>query len=318
MRASEAVVEQPAPSGRVDPAVTEIAFKVDVCNHRALHVGLPGILRILDRVGVTASLFVAFGPDHSGRAIRRIFRRGFVKKMIRTRAPRMYGLRTLLNGTLLPAPLVGESGAEALRAADESGHAVGLHGYDHVSWQDHVGEMSADALRRSYAQAISLFERTLGRPPAFTGAPGWQVSPLSLLVQDEFGFAWASDCRGGEPFFPALAGRRSSTIQIPTTLPTSDELLGAGIAPLSGLSDWYDRHVVENRLNVVGLHAEAEGIHFASWLRDWLASLRDQGTQFVSLSDVAARERDVAPLRRIAPAEIPGRVGVVAGPEQVG
>ena len=30
---------------------TEVALKVDVCNHRALHVGLPELLRTLDRAG---------------------------------------------------------------------------------------------------------------------------------------------------------------------------------------------------------------------------------------------------------------------------
>jgi len=96
---------------------TEIALKVDVCNHRALHAGLPALLRTLDRAGARASIFVAFGPDNSGKAIRRIFRRGFLSKMLRTRAPRMYGVRTLLSGTLLPAPNVGESAAALLRAA---------------------------------------------------------------------------------------------------------------------------------------------------------------------------------------------------------
>jgi undecaprenyl phosphate-alpha-L-ara4FN deformylase len=294
---------------------TEVAFKVDVCNHRALHEGLPELLRTLDRTGACASIFVAFGPDNSGKAIRRIFRRGFLTKMLRTRAPRMYGFRTLLLGTLLPAPRVGESGAAILRAAEAAGHPVGLHGFDHVGWQDGVAAMDESALRASYAQSCELFAHTLGRAPRFSGAPGWQITPASLRVQDDLGFAFASDCRDGAPFYPALAGGRARTLQIPTTLPTSDELLGAGAARADDLDRWYDAHLVPDRLNVIGLHAEAEGIHFAAWLRRWLDALRARGLAFVSLGDVAERERERATTRRVVAREIPGRVGPVACPE---
>jgi undecaprenyl phosphate-alpha-L-ara4FN deformylase len=291
---------------------TEVAFKIDVCNHRALHAGLPELLRSLDRAGAPASLFVAFGPDHSGRAIRRIFRPGFLTKMWRTRAPRMYGVRTLLLGTLLPAPDVGESGSALLRGAEAAGHSVGLHGFDHVGWQDGVAAMDDAALRASYARAFAAFAETLGHEPRFSGAPGWQITPASLSVQDELGLAFASDCRGGAPFYPALASGRARTLQIPTTLPTSDELLASGVARTRDLASWYDAHLADGCLNVIGLHAEAEGIHFADWLRSWLERLRARGVSFVSLAEVAVRECGRAATRRVVARELPGRVGAVA------
>jgi len=134
-------------------------------------------------------------------------------------------------------------------------------------------------------------------------------------VQDELGLAFASDCRGGAPFYPALASGRARTLQIPTTLPTSDELLAAGAARTRDLADWYDAHLAPDRLNVVGLHAEAEGIHFAEWLRRWLDALRARAVAFVSLPEVAERERERAATRRIVARELPGRVGPVACPE---
>ena len=82
-------------------------------------------------------------------------------------------------------------------------------------------------MRASYAQSCELFAETLGHAPRFSGAPGWQITAASLRVQDELGFAFASDCRDGAPFYPALDGWRARTLQIPTTLPTSDELLAA-------------------------------------------------------------------------------------------
>ena len=294
---------------------TEVALKIDVCNHRALHTGLPELLRTLDRAGAPASIFVSFGPDNSGKAIRRLFRRGFLSKMLRTRAPRMYGVRTLFFGTLLPAPPVGESAAALLRAAEAAGHAVGLHGFDHVGWQDGVAAMDEAGVRASYARSLQLFAQTLGHEPRFSGAPGWQITAASLRVQDELGFAFASDCRDGAPFYPALDGGRARTLQIPTTLPTSDELLAASAARACDLAGWYDAHLVPDRLNVVGVHAEAEGIHNALWLRRWLDALRARAVVFVSLPEVADRERERAATRRVVARELPGRVGPVACPE---
>src|SRR5204862_143685 len=91
--------------------------------------------------------------------------------MLRTRAPRMYGVRTLLLGTVLPAPSVGESAPDLLRAAQAAGHPVGLHGFDHVGWQDGVAAMDEAALRASYARSFDLFTQALGRElPGRAGA----------------------------------------------------------------------------------------------------------------------------------------------------
>jgi peptidoglycan/xylan/chitin deacetylase (PgdA/CDA1 family) len=292
----------------------EIALKVDVCNRRSLSDGVPGLLDLLAGFDVPASFFVAFGPDNSGKAIRRIFRPGFLKKMVRTRAPRMYGFRTLLYGTLLPPPAVGESAPDLLRRVEGAGHEVGLHGFDHVGWHDGVAGMSEAQVRASYQRAAELFEAGLGHAPRFSGVPGWQVTPTSLAVQDEFDFEFASDTREGAPFYPRAHGDRLRTLQVPTTLLTSDEILGAGEADTGGLAAWYATRLPAGGPHVIGLHAEAEGIHFQDWLREFLGIARERGAQFLRLSQVAARTRDDARVRDFERREIPGRSDPVACP----
>ena len=288
-----------------------IGLKVDVCNRRSLKEGVPGLLRTLGEFGVRASFFVAFGPDNSGKAVRRIFRRGFLRKMIRTRAPSTYGLKTLLYGTLLPAPLVGESLPQLLNQIKEARHEVGLHGWDHVGWHDRLPRMTLDDVRASMSRASQLFEQSLGSPPLFSGAPGWQVTPASLQAQDEYGFAFASDCRGQKPFYPRVAGAVLKTLQIPTTLPTSDELLGVDGMNEQALADYYLHSLHQDSVNLLGLHAEMEGLRYAGWLRAFLARALEAGAQFSLLSEIARQESAVAAPDDLLCREISGETEVV-------
>ncbi|HEY7321760.1 MAG TPA: polysaccharide deacetylase family protein [Candidatus Binatia bacterium] len=290
----------------------KIALKVDVCNRRAFEQGVPGLLRILGEFGVQASFFVAFGPDNSGKAVRRIFRRGFLKKMIRTRAPSTYGLKTLLYGTLLPAPMVGEALPQLLRQIEQARHEVGLHGWDHVGWHDGLARMTPNDVRDSLSRASRLFEQSLGSPPVFSGAPGWQATPVSLQAQDQYGFVFASDCRGQKPFYPRVSGTVLKTLQIPTTLPTSDELLGINGMNEEALADHYLRNLRQDSINLLGLHAEMEGLRYTAWLRAFLARSLAAGAQFSLLSEIAQQESFVAPPDEVLRREIPGRAGTVA------
>lgn len=290
----------------------KIALKVDVCNRRSLEGGVPSLLRILGEFGVQASFFVTFGPDNSGKAVRRVFRRGFLKKMIRTRAPSTYGLKTLLYGTLLPAPLVGEALPQLLMQIKEARHEVGLHGWDHVGWHDGLARMALADVQESFGRASRLFEQSLGSRPLFSGAPGWQVTPTSLQVQDEYGFAFASDCRGHKPFYPCVAGTVLKTLQIPTTLPTSDELLGRDRMNERALADYYLRSLREDCVNLLGLHAEIEGLSYAGWLRTFLAASLRCGAHFLLLSEIAQHERASATADELVHRKIPGRAGTVA------
>lgn len=290
----------------------EISLKVDVCNRRALEEGVPGLLPVLAEFGVRASFFVAFGPDNSGKAIRRIFRRGFVKKMIRTRGLTTYGFKTLLYGTLLPAPAVGDAFPDLLRNIESAGHEVGIHGWDHVGWHDCLSRMAAEEIRESYGRPVLMFERMLRRKPSFSGVPGWQVNSNSLRIQEDWGFVYASDCRGHHPFYPRVDGAILTTLQIPTTLPTSDEILGTPGINEDTIAGYYLDNLRQDRVNVLGLHSEFEGLRYAGWLRAFLAASVQRRAQFPLLSEIAQRVAGSAPVDEVVQLEIPGRAGPVA------
>ena len=85
-----------------------VALKVDCDTLEGTREGVPRLLEMFAARGIRATFFFTLGPDRSGVAVRRVFtRKGFLRKMIRSRAPALYGWRTMLYGTLLPAPMIG-------------------------------------------------------------------------------------------------------------------------------------------------------------------------------------------------------------------
>src|SRR5213078_2661490 len=153
-------------------------------------------------------------------------RPSFLLKMWRTNPFRLYGVRTLLSGTLLPALPVGAGAPALLRQIADEGHEVALHGWDHVGWQDRIDRLAPSAIRGDLTGAARAFVAIFGQPPRASAAPGWRTTPEALVIQEAWGLRYASDTRGTRPFRPWVAGGPLKTIQVPTTLPTMDELLG--------------------------------------------------------------------------------------------
>ncbi len=143
-----------------------LGIKVDVDTLRGYTVGVPRLLELFAKHELRASIFFSLGPDNSGKAVRRVFRRGFISKMIRTKAPSTYGLKTLLYGTLLPAPMIVDSDPGILRRAHKEGHDCGVHAWDHVLVQDQLDAMTEEQFEALYRKAASKYEEILGSKPA--------------------------------------------------------------------------------------------------------------------------------------------------------
>jgi undecaprenyl phosphate-alpha-L-ara4FN deformylase len=291
---------------------TTIALKVDVDTYVGTRDGVPRLLDILERFGIRATFYFSMGPDNSGKAIRRIFtRKGFLKKMLRTKAPSVYGFRTLLYGTLLPAPQIGTSFPDVLRETARRRHEVGIHCWDHVKWHDYLPWLPKPVTALELGRASALFEEILGYRARTTAAPGWTVSPDSLEIQDAMGLDYCSDSRGAAPFFPVMAGRRFRTLQVPTTWPTMDELLGEGNITAANINDHY-LSLVRPGLNVHTIHAELEGNAVTGVFTDLLERLTGLGVRFVTMAEAAAEFGAGAADAPLAMGELPGRAGLVA------
>lgn len=293
----------------------QLAIKIDVDTERGTRLGVPGLLEILGKYDLHATFLFSLGPDNTGRAIRRIFRPGFLKKISRTSVVEIYGWRTLLNGIFWPGPHIGQRHGDLMRQVRDKGHEVGIHCYDHVRWQDGLRAMTMSQVRNELTRARNVFRDVFEEEATTAGAAGWQANNKSLQAYDEAGFLYGSDCRGQTPFFPKTAKQVFRTLQIPTTLPTLDELLGRPEYPLEGLVDHYISLLQPHNLNVLTIHTELEGMLYKDWFEGVLKACKEKGVQFVLLADIARsllKNRESIPVCEVIQAEIDGRSGTLA------
>ncbi len=298
----------------------EVALKIDVDTHQGLRDGVPRLARMLAAEGVAASFYIAMGPDNSGRAAVRVLRNpGFLRKMRRTKAVRMYGLRTVLSGTLLPARPIALAFPNIVRGLKRSGFEVGVHGWDHVRWQDGIDKLGEDGIRAELGEAFEAYRAIFRERALAFAAPGWRTNPIALKVLDSMKLSYRSDTRGRTPFRCRVDGEVLDTLEIPTTLPTLDEVMGReDLRNAAAVLEFYLARFDADRLNVHTLHAETEGMAELTSFTALVRALKERGAKFVRLKEVAARLGAAElPVCEVVRATLPGRAGWVAaqGPD---
>jgi undecaprenyl phosphate-alpha-L-ara4FN deformylase len=295
-----------------------IGLKVDVDTLRGTREGVPRLMTLFKRYGVDATFYFSVGPDNTGRAMRRVFRKGFAKKVARTSVLKHYGLKTLLYGVLLPGPDIGRSAGAVMRSVHDAGFEVGLHTYDHVRWQDYVAKATPAWTRVEFERGLSAFERVFGFLPQSHAAAGWQINAHGLELEQEYGMRYASDTRGGPPFFPVLAQGISSCPQLPTTLPTFDEILGVDGVDESSIADAVFRLSAaaagpSDNLQVFTLHAELEGMLLLHAFESLLMKWRESGALITRMAKIHERAmRRPLPAQAVVMGEVAGRSGLLA------
>lgn len=227
-----------------------LGLKIDVDTHQGMMRGVPRLLDLLAQEQLHGTFYLSIGPDASGRAIFQMLRNPrFLKKMVATRAPSLYGYRTALYGTLLPSPMIALAFPELVRRILSEGHEVQFHAWDHRRWQDGLLSRSTDWIRRWFERGIEGFNALTGQHPTSFGAPAWLIDDRVLSILKEYPFQYLSCTRAKAPFVHAENG----LLEIPSDLPCFEETgcdLGEG--PIL-------QQLEEGALHVLPLHAEVEG-----------------------------------------------------------
>lgn len=277
-----------------------IALKVDADTYRGTLSGVPALIELLQRYDAHGTFFFSLGPDHGGRENRP------------HSLNRYYDLSTRLYGRLLPAPNIGSRCTEILRKTRESGFEVGIHAWDRVNWEQKIQTAENPWVEAEMNKACNGFADIFSETARAHGAAGWRMNRHALRLTQRLGFAYASDCRGNHPFIPVIDGEIVACPQLPTTLPTLDEILA--LEPGNSPEQAADRILQLSSAipgdHVFTLRAELEGMKFATTLERLLAEWKNHDYQIVALRDIySTLNINELPRHSVDFSEIPGRPG---------
>ena len=298
----------------------KLALKVDVDTYRGTREGVPRLIEILKRHDASATFLFSLGPDHTGRAIKRMLRPGFLKKVSRTSVVSHYGLKTLLYGTLLPGPDIGRACAAIMRRVRDEGFEVGIHTWDHVKWQDGIAGADQAWTETQMRLAADRYQDVFGQSAHVHGAAGWQMNVHAFRMTQRLGFEYCSDTRGTHPFVPVIRAEPVACAQLPTTLPTLDELIGTGSVTVANAAETLIAAAEHPRPtgHVYTLHAELEGGRLTGVFEAMLDGWKALGYELVAMRQMYASLRmPELPRHEVVTGEIAGRTGQLAlqGPE---
>jgi undecaprenyl phosphate-alpha-L-ara4FN deformylase len=289
----------------------KVGLRIDVDTFRGTKIGVPNLCRTLAKHDIRASFFFSVGPDNMGRHLWRLLRPGFFIKMLRTKAANLYGWDILFKGTFRPGPIIGERLAPVIISAAQEGHEIGLHAWDHHAWQVHIDTMDRDAIRRALGKGFELLTRILGEPPVCSAAPAWKCTDSVLIEKNRIPFIYNSDCRGKRIFYPVVDGKKLSQPQIPVTLPTYDEVVGNKGISDANYNPYLLSLIAPEKLNVLTVHAEVEGISCASMFDQFLKKARSKGISFNPLGAFLQAETAIDGASMVS-GKVPGRDGWIS------
>jgi peptidoglycan/xylan/chitin deacetylase (PgdA/CDA1 family) len=229
-----------------------------------------------------------------------------------------YGVKTLLYGTLVPGPDIGRRAGDVMRSVRDEGFDVGVHCWDHVKWQDGLYGACAEWTAKQMQLACERFTDIFKEPPLTHGAAGWQMNVDSLRLTQTLGFQYCSDGRGVFPHLPVWNAELVRCPQLPTTLPTLDELIGSDDVTEANVSETLLAMTATTPASPVAaahvftLHAELEGMLLAPVLEQLIIGWKTQGYRITSMRGLYDTLQPLAlPRCEVGPGTIPGRSGTV-------
>lgn len=263
----------------------KLGLKVDVATSRGTREGVPRLVELLARHHAGATFFFTLGRE------------------------------PLFGQTWLTGNDVGRRCANQMRAARSAGFEAGIRAFDGARWRQVIRGEDAARTWREMQSACKRFEEIFGEPALAHSAADWQMNRHAYRLTQRLGFRYSSDTRGVCPFVPVCNAEIIACPQLPTTLPTLDELIGFNGVTTDNAAD----HMLRLSAmpppggHVYTLRAELEGMKLAPVFEKLLIGWRAQGYVPVALRDLAD-DINVARLPRhcVIDGNIPGRAVTVA------
>ena len=277
-----------------------IALKIDVDTYPGARTGAPALAELLQHHDAQATFFFSLGPDQSGRdSSAESLKFGL-------------GLPSRLYGRALPAPNIGARCRVILKSIGDAGFETGVRAWNRVRWEQQILTADNCLAEIEMDRAYQRFQEVFGAAPSAIAAPGWRASRHVLRLEQRKGFQYASDCRGSCPFLPVVEGESVACVQIPTTLPTLDELMSVepGLTPDQAMERVLQLSRAIPGDHVFTLRAELEGMKFLAPFERLLTQWQTEGCSLVTLRQI----RETLDLGRLEThsvklGNVPGRKG---------
>ncbi len=276
-----------------------LGLKIDVDTYEGMKRGVPRLLDSFSELAIKGTFYLSMGPDASGLAVLQLLKNPmFLKKMLRSNAPGLYGFKTALYGTLLPSPMIAMFFPGLVRRIVAEGHEVQFHAWDHRRWQDSLPRRSEQWIRDWFDKGMTAFRNLTGQNASSFGAPAWLIDDRVMKIVGDYGFSYLSCTRAREPFL-----HEGLTIpEIPSDLPCFEELgvKTAGEKILSLLA--------KGGLHVLPVHAEAEGGIWNTHFMQLMAEIKKMPYTFSRLHEInESLKGDRLDIRKYGMALLPGR-----------
>jgi len=263
-----------------------IGLRVEAHTLAGTRDGIAPLVELLKAHDAGATFLFTLGPDGSGRQLRRYLLGRLVG---REREPLLasYSRRALLDGWLVPVPLISRRCAESMRAARDAGFEVGIHAYDRAAWLQHALGADGAWTRKEMWQARAAFREVFQEEANVHGAPGWRMNRNAFRLTQQLGFGYGSDTRGVDPFVPVWQAELVACPQLPTSLPTLDETMRIGNASAEAAADV----ILERSADTAGgghvytLRVEMEGMRYAHVFERMLQTWKGRGDRLLCLAD---------------------------------
>jgi hypothetical protein len=217
---------------------------------------------------------------------------------MRTNAVALYGWKTALYGTLLPAPMIALSFPQIVKEIIAAGHEVQFHAWDHRRWQDELPDKSENWIQEWFAKGIAGFEKLTGKKPTAFGAPSWIIDDRVLKIIKAYNCDYLSCTRAKAPFIHEIG----NILEIPSDLPCFEEIEAQkGVSIISEL-------IKDGKTHVLPVHAEVEGGIFQNQFRELLEKALSIGIEVVPLKEIKEKlDIKTLPRRKYKMELLPGR-----------
>lgn len=288
----------------------KIGLRIDVDTFRGTKVGVPNLNALFKKYDIKATYYFSVGPDNMGRHLWRMLKPAFAWKMLRTNAAGLYGPEIIFMGTMWPGLQIGKRLSNVIKDTFDAGHEMGLHAWDHHRIQAKIDRMSPAQIKESLTKGVKCLTDICGVAPVSSAVPGWRCTDTLLEEKAAQPFTYNSDCRGEFIFRPVVNGKALKQLQVPVTMPTYDEVLGRDGVTDENYNDFMLSQLKPGKLNVLTIHAEAEGGKCLDMFEQYIIRAQEAGWQFTTLGElVKEAEAGEVPEGKVAQEAFPGREG---------